>query len=124
MVGGVPPHVDLFNLTSVRGNIRFIGLRRENVRTGRFLITSKSAEDVVVVLRGNGDGNATLGFGMRWINSGLRLAIPHWFFLVVSFAFAIVPWVRQLKWRFSLRTLLIATTLVAVILGAIVYAAK
>jgi hypothetical protein len=28
---------------------------------------------------------------------------------------------RQLRWRFSLRTLLIATTLVAVVLGLIVW---
>jgi hypothetical protein len=34
---------------------------------------------------------------------------------------AAVPWI---KWRFSLRTLLIGTTLVAVGLAAIVYAAR
>ena len=32
----------------------------------------------------------------------------------------ILPWYYQLRWRFSLRTLLIATTLVAVVLGLIV----
>jgi hypothetical protein len=34
------------------------------------------------------------------------------------------PWLRQLGWRFSLRTLLIATTLVAIGLGLIVWATK
>ena len=43
---------------------------------------------------------------------------PDWFFLVVLTALAALPWVR---WRFSLRTLLIATTLVAVVLGLVVW---
>jgi hypothetical protein len=46
-----------------------------------------------------------------------------WWFVVLSVAIMsiIAP---QLKWRFSLRTLLIATTLVAVVLGLVVYAAR
>ncbi len=42
---------------------------------------------------------------------------PYWFPVVITTAFAAAPWVR---WRFSIRTVLIATTLVAVVLGAIV----
>jgi hypothetical protein len=49
------------------------------------------------------------------------VALPHWLFVAVFAALATAPWLR---WRFSLRTLLIATTLVAVILGAIIFAAK
>jgi hypothetical protein len=45
------------------------------------------------------------------------VALPHWMLVVTFTAFAVAPWVR---WRFSLRTLLIATTLVAVVLGAII----
>jgi hypothetical protein len=37
---------------------------------------------------------------------------------------AAVPWIRQLRWQFSLRTLIIVTTLVAVLLGLIVYATR
>jgi hypothetical protein len=44
-------------------------------------------------------------------------AIPHWFISVCAAVFAAVPWIR---WRYRLRTLLIAMTLVAVALGAIV----
>ena len=47
--------------------------------------------------------------------------LPHWFLLGTCMTFATVPWLR---YRFSLRTLLIATTLVAVVLGLIVYAVK
>jgi hypothetical protein len=48
-----------------------------------------------------------------------HVAIPIWLLLLVSAAFAIAPWIEWSR-RFSLRTLLIATTLVAVVLGSIV----
>ena len=48
---------------------------------------------------------------------------PHWSMVVPLAAFAIAPWIRSLSLRFSLRTLLIATTLVAVALGLVVWAA-
>ena len=42
--------------------------------------------------------------------------LPHWFAALCPAALAAIPWIR---WRFSLRTLLIATTLVAAALGTI-----
>ena len=50
--------------------------------------------------------------------------IPFWFSLVVVAALASIVWIRHLPWRFSLRTLLIATTLVAVVLGLWVWAVR
>ena len=47
----------------------------------------------------------------------LGLRAPHWFLLILSLAIAFLPWM-QLK--FSLRTLLIGMTLVAVGLGLVV----
>jgi hypothetical protein len=47
--------------------------------------------------------------------------IPHWFPVLLLATLATAPWLRR---RFSLRTLLIATTLVAVGLGVVVYAAR
>jgi hypothetical protein len=44
--------------------------------------------------------------------------VSHWLLVVPLAAIAAAPWIR---WRFSLRTLLIATTLVAVGLGLIVW---
>jgi hypothetical protein len=41
--------------------------------------------------------------------------VPYWFFTLPPFTLTLVQ-IRRLKWRFSLRTLLIATTLVAVVL--------
>jgi hypothetical protein len=59
------------------------------------------------------------GFG--WVFTDERyFFVPHWFMAVVFAMFAAIPWIRWSK-RFSLRTLLIATTLVAVALGLIVW---
>jgi hypothetical protein len=62
------------------------------------------------IRRGN---HGPFGFGVM---AGNIPYAPHWFFVFVLSVLAILPWIR----RFSLRTLLIATTLVAVVLGVIV----
>jgi hypothetical protein len=48
-----------------------------------------------------------------------ELALPHWFSATVCGVISVLPWLPR---RFSLRTLLIATTLVAVVLGLAVWA--
>jgi hypothetical protein len=66
------------------------------------------------------------GFGFSWaFSSGeyLAVGVPHWFAMISIIALAIAPWMRW-SWRFNLRTLLIATTLVAVTLGLICYAIR
>jgi hypothetical protein len=45
---------------------------------------------------------------------------PHWFYILMAVMVAATPWIPR---RFSLRTLLIATALVAVVLG-IIFAAR
>jgi hypothetical protein len=61
------------------------------------------------------------GRGTGWIAVGQGFNFPHWFPIAVFSTLAIVPWLQSLRWRFSLRALLIATTLVAVGLGLIVW---
>ena len=51
----------------------------------------------------------------------LRIHCPHWTAVLLYACLSFVPW---LPFRFSLRTLLIATTLIAVGLGAVVYTAN
>jgi hypothetical protein len=51
------------------------------------------------------------------------LVIPYWFLVIFSIALTSAPWIHWSK-SFSLRTLLIATTLIAVILRLIIYAAR
>ena len=52
---------------------------------------------------------------------GWVLQFPHWFAVAILCTLAALPWIR---WRFSLRTLLIATTVVALALGLIIYATR
>jgi hypothetical protein len=47
-----------------------------------------------------------------------RIRVPHWYIAPLFAALAWVPWIHWSR-RFSLRTLLIATALVAVGLGVI-----
>jgi hypothetical protein len=47
--------------------------------------------------------------------------VPDWFLVVVVAGLGAAPWLSRWPWRFSLRTLLIATTLIAVVLGLIVW---
>lgn len=56
-------------------------------------------------------------FGIVTLPIGSRIAIPAWLLFVSMVVAGPLPW---MPFRFSLRTLLIATTLVAVVLGLIV----
>ena len=46
----------------------------------------------------------------------VEIAMPHWAAMLFPATFAAAPWLR---WRFSLRTLLVGTTIIAAVLGAI-----
>jgi hypothetical protein len=61
------------------------------------------------------------GLGCRWskFENGGKARMSYWWPILMIAALAAVPWAR-----FSLRTLLIATTLVAVVLGLVCYAVR
>ncbi len=61
-----------------------------------------------------------IGFGKKSFRSGTLYLMPMYVFVVSFSICAISPWIGWSK-RFSLRTLLIVTTLVAVVLGLIVW---
>jgi hypothetical protein len=61
-------------------------------------------------------------FGMGSDFSSAWVQIPYWFPLVLCFAVAAIPWLGHSKFKFSLRTLFIATTLAAAALGIVVWA--
>jgi hypothetical protein len=61
------------------------------------------------------------GFGASSTAKSTFVVFPFWLAVVCSAAFAVAPWYRLIPYRFTLRTLLIATTLVAVVLGLIVW---
>jgi hypothetical protein len=57
-------------------------------------------------------------FSISRTSSSTTISFPNWFPTLISLVLTVAPWLR---YRFSLRTLLIVTTLVAVVLGLIVY---
>jgi hypothetical protein len=56
--------------------------------------------------------------------SGPGLEVPLWLPVLIVASLTAVPWLPCWSKRFSLRTLLIMTTLVAVLLGLIVWAVR
>ena len=67
------------------------------------------------------DHEGLWGFNIAIRSSQLWVVqVPYWFLVSMSTTFAMVPWICWSK-RFSLRTLLLATTYVAVVVGLIVW---
>jgi ABC-type maltose transport system permease subunit len=56
-------------------------------------------------------------FEVSYRTNSCEIYTPTWLLVILTASVAAVPWKR---WRFTLRTLLIATTLIAVVLGLIV----
>lgn len=61
------------------------------------------------------------GFHLERDDQRTIVQLPYWFLTPLFVMIASTPW---LNWRFSLRTLLVATTLVAAVLGLIVWAVR
>ena len=57
-----------------------------------------------------------LGFAVHSARNGWGFHVPYWFLIVIGAAVAGAPWLIRSD-RFSLRTLLIATTLIALVLA-------
>jgi hypothetical protein len=55
-------------------------------------------------------------FRRLWNERGFNMITPYWFLVSVTWLLAAVPWIRW-STRFSLRALMIATTVVAAVLG-------
>jgi hypothetical protein len=64
-------------------------------------------------------------YGFEFVRGGVPgayfLILPHWLLAAFAGFLLAAAWIR---WHFTLRTLLIATTLVAIVLGLIVWAAQ
>jgi hypothetical protein len=64
------------------------------------------------------------GFGYLWFPKSQRFVFPFWFPAILLTLFGAAPWIRRLHWRYSLRTLLIGMTVVAALLGLVIWAAR
>jgi hypothetical protein len=94
-----------------------VGLEPDNPWGGSYLIEGGVANDWPQIT----DYRFAILHGKP---SGVFWIMPHWFPVLLLATSAVAPWYRRIRWRFSLRTLLIATTLVAVVLGLVVYFAR
>jgi hypothetical protein len=69
-------------------------------------------------------GRLPEGFELEVDDLGIVSGAPHWFAVVVTAVLATATSITQIKRSFSLRTLLIATTLIAVVLGVVVWSSS
>jgi hypothetical protein len=75
-------------------------------------IAETSAAGVMLVSGGS------FGFLLQWTQTSVSIQLPYWFPSLIMVAFAAAPWLPR---NFSLRTLLIATTLIAIVSGLVVW---
>ena len=68
--------------------------------------------------------NLLFAYGGKLRASFSYVVIKLYAMLAIASFLATTPWIRLIRWQFSLRTLLIATTLVAVVLGLAVWASR
>jgi len=66
-----------------------------------------------------------LGFAEFMVNADMyRVRWRYWCLILISVALATASWIRRIEWRFTTRTLLIALTLVAVVLGVVMWSVR
>jgi hypothetical protein len=99
------------NFTSWRGQLFF---------EGGFLYTTANFDDADPQLKlwRCCSINILTGTAEDWNRYGNGWAAPFWLLIGTALALTVAPWRR---WRFSLRTLLIATTIIAVLSGLMVW---
>jgi hypothetical protein len=101
-----------------------LGLSRATKATSHWSLISQNIEErhraeLAHIAEGGTVTRWPPRFGFRRQFRAYYLYLPHWFVLLMIATFAVLPWIGWSK-RFSLRTLLIATMLVAVGLGIVV----
>jgi hypothetical protein len=111
-----------FGVASLRGELVYGSNSITNSLTKPLPWWYWSCEYITPATRAPSDSYPkTMGFA--WYSGEWRhyAFLPHWFLLATATLLAVAGWIPL---RFSLRTLLIATTLVAVLLGLAVYATR
>ena len=122
--GHLPPRISL-SVNEICGDVIIKAGPTARDEEGGWAAESSELNDYLrIALQSHIRANTSAGFGIlderpiSWI-----VFLPIWSLMVLAASIGLAPWIRWSK-RFSLRTLLIATTLVAVVLGLIVWAAR
>jgi hypothetical protein len=109
---------------SLCGELGLLVLTEQGGRPKNLRFFSRPPELVTYYANGLYDDWPTpfsTALGIRWtLVRGFGLVIPCWMPVVFMGTLATIPWIPWSR-RYSLRTLLILTTLVAVLLGAFAY---
>ena len=119
------PDIGSTYAASLQGKLR-IGFYREHRNSpadfSRWGMNAAPAEEMALSLERSPMPKRQCALGFELVNywNPLAFAIPYWFLVPLSGAIAAAPWIRWSN-RFSLRALLIGTTLVAVVLGLVVW---
>jgi hypothetical protein len=101
---------ETYQISSVKGRIAIAHLDRTQIGKSYLSVVAGDAAD----WRKGG----VLGFAYYEDGFVTALIAPHWLPALIFAAIAVIPWILR-SLHFSLRTLLVATTLVAVMLGFI-----
>ena len=122
---GPLPSDHTFNLSTAFGRFRFATFdgAYKNAFTGVNLTgwgvsSSRIDRPPSLTLVNTPLSNFGLGFAGSWDRYGVVAIIPIWFPVMLASIVAVAPWIKS-RPHFSLRTLLIAMTLVAVLLGVL-----
>jgi hypothetical protein len=97
------------------------GSCHQEIGLHQFLLTHAKVEQVVISADDSGQTpTAWWPQVLRWKSGEVEVHIPFWMPTLTLATLCAIPWVH-FKRTFSLRTLLIATTLIAVVLGMVVW---
>jgi hypothetical protein len=104
------------NYCAMQGRIFLIVFDYE---TSAWAIGKRREWDIRSEATSSDDAKGEPHFYFKSFDGYYSMILPHPLLVVLGTTLAAIPW---LQWRFSLRTLLIATTLIAVVLGLVVWA--
>ena len=107
-------HVPFMNWLGINSNRGSVKIFVNTMQSLPWEFVTEPAHDRLDAIPNN------YGFALQYNRPSLYVRIPHWLCVLVAAVFAVMPWVR-IRWRFSLRTLLIVTTLVALLFGLFVW---
>jgi hypothetical protein len=106
------------NYCAMQGRIFLIVFDYE---TSAWAIGKRREWDIRSEATSSDDAKGEPHFYLKSFDGYYRMILPHPLLVVLGTTLAAIPW---LPWRFSLRTLLIATALIAGVLGLAVCAAN
>lgn len=107
-----------FRMDSLFGGIKF-----ETIEWSGRSFAIQSASLVVEDHRFLASHQTVLGFSFGRSGYEYVVILPYWFLVLSSATLVAAPWIRWPK-RFGLRTLLIATAIIAVVLGVNVWMSR